>query len=165
VRLALLEMNIADEALAAAIGDAYSHHRDVGMEPLPEAIDTVRWLREHGCRLALLTNGGGSAQRRKIARFGLADLFDAILVEGEVGFGKPDERVYHLALEQLGVRAADAWMIGDSLECDVAAPQRLGVFGVWIDGRRRGLPENSEVRPNLIVRTLSEIRALIGSGV
>ena len=41
------------------------------MEPLPDAIDTVRWLRDSGRRLALLTNGAAAAQRRKIARFGL----------------------------------------------------------------------------------------------
>ena len=59
------------------------------MAPLPDAIDTVRWLRESGRRLALLTNGAAVAQRRKIARFELADLFDAILVEGELGSESP----------------------------------------------------------------------------
>jgi putative hydrolase of the HAD superfamily len=161
VRLALRELGITNAALAADIGDAYSHHRDEGIEPLPEAIDTVRWLRARGCRLALLTNGGGPPQRAKIARFGLAELFDAILVEGEVGFGKPDERVYQLALDRLGVPAEDAWMIGDNLEWDVAAPQRLGVFGVWIDRHGRGVPEDAAVAPGLVVRTLADIRPLI----
>ena len=96
------------------------------MAPLPDAIETVRWLRESGRRLALLTNGAAAAQRRKIARFEIADLFDAILVEGELGFGKPDERVYLRALNALGVTPADAWMVGDNLDFDVAAPQKLG---------------------------------------
>ena len=111
------------------------------MEPLPDAIETVRWLRESGRRLALLTNGAAAAQRRKIARFEIADLFDAILVEGELGFGKPDERVYQRALSALDVKPADAWMVGDNLEWDVAAPQKLGMSGVWIDARGRGLPD------------------------
>lgn len=164
VRLALLEIGIVNASLAAAIGDAYSHRRDVSMEPLPDAVETVRWLRGAGARLALLTNGAGPAQRRKIERFGLADLFDAILVEGEVGFGKPDERIYRRALHELDVRPSDAWMIGDNLEWDVAAPQRLGVFGVWIDVRGRGLPENSAVRPDRIVRSLSEVRSWLPAG-
>src|SRR5215213_10127987 len=86
VRLALRELHIDDAELAGCIGDAYSHRRDVGMVPLPEAIDTVRWLRDSRYRLALLTNGAAVAQRRKVARFELTDLFDAILVEGELGF-------------------------------------------------------------------------------
>ena len=161
VRLALVDLGIDDPALACCIGDAYSHRRDVGMEPLPEAIDTVRWLRGSGRRLALLTNGAGEAQRRKIIRFQLADLFDAILVEGELGFGKPDARVYHRAVTALGVKPSDAWMVGDTLEWDVAAPQQLGMSGVWIDVRGRGLPAGTAVRPDHIVRALADLRSLI----
>ncbi len=165
VRLALADLGIEDAELAACIGDAYSHRRDIGMAPLPEAIDTVRWLRDSGRRLALLTNGAAVAQRKKISRFELVDLFDAILVEGELGFGKPDERVYRRALNALGVEPADAWMVGDHLEFDVGAPQRLGMSGVWIDARGRGLPEHTTVKPNHIVRSLGELRSLITPGV
>ena len=161
VRLALRELGIGDAELAACIGDAYSHQRDVGMAPLPEAIDTVRWLRDSGRRLALLTNGAAVAQRRKITRFELADLFDAILVEGELGFGKPDARVYERALSALDVTPSEAWMVGDNLEWDVAAPQRLGLAGIWIDSRGLGLPEHSPVRPDHIIRSLAELRGLL----
>ena len=161
VRLALYELGIEDADLATGIGDAYSHYRDIGMEPLPDAIETVRWLRASGRRLALLTNGAAVAQRRKITRFEIADLFDAILVEGELGFGKPDERVYHRALSALDVTPADAWMVGDNLEWDVVAPQKLGMTGVWIDARGRGIPDQSAVKPDHIVRSLAELRSLI----
>jgi len=158
VRLALLELGVRNATLAARIADAYGHHRDAGMEPLPDAINTVRWLKASGCALALLTNGAGPAQRKKIARFGLAEFFDTILVEGEIGFGKPDPRVYQLALSRLDLAPRDAWMAGDNLEWDVAAPQQLGLFSIWIDRQGRGLPPLSTVRPNRIVRALSELR-------
>jgi len=161
VRLALKELGIDDAELASCIGDAYSHHRDVGMAPFPNAIDTVRWLRDSGRRLALLTNGAAMAQRKKISRFELADLFDAIFVEGELGFGKPDERVYWRALEALEVEPADAWMVGDNLDWDVGTPQKLGMTGVWIDARGRGVPEQSAVKPDFIVRALPDLRSLI----
>ena len=158
VRLALLELGVKNATLAARIGDAYGHHRDAGMEPLPDAIDTVRWLKASGCALALLTNGAGPAQRKKVARFGLAEFFDTILVEGEIGFGKPDPRVYQLALSRLNLAARNAWMAGDNLEWDVAAPQQLGLFTIWIDRQGRGLPPSSSVRPGRVVRALSELR-------
>lgn len=158
VRLALVDLGIDDQHLARCIGDAYSQLRDAGTAPLPESIDTVRWLRDSGRRLALLTNGAGVAQRKKIARFGLEHLFDAILVEGELGFGKPDERVYRRALDTLDVKPAEAWMVGDNLEWDVAAPQKLGMSGVWIDVRGRGLPADSAVKPDYIISSLAELR-------
>jgi putative hydrolase of the HAD superfamily len=160
VRLALLNIGVDDTALACDIGDVYSRTRDAGMRAFPDAIETVRWLRSSGCRLALLTNGAGPAQRWKIARFDLANLFDTILVEGELGFGKPDERVYHRALSDLGVSAAETWMVGDNLEWDVAAAQKLGICGVWVDVRAEGLPEATSIKPDRIVRALSELRAL-----
>ena len=159
-RRAVEEMGAADVRLAGTIAAAYRVRREEAWQPLPAAVDTVKWLRESGCRLALVTNGGAETQRRKIARFGLAGLFDAILIEGELGYGKPDPRVYARALDELGVDPADAWMIGDHLEWDVAQPQRMGLQGIWIDLRGRGLPEAPAVRPYRVVRQLAELREL-----
>jgi len=119
-------------------------------------------LRASGCRLALLTNGSAQMQRSKIDRFALAGHFDTILIEGEVGFGKPDPRVYQRALELLGVAPGDTWMVGDNLEWDVAEPQRQGIYGIWIDVRGSGLPQGHPVRPDRIIRKLSELREFTG---
>ena len=158
VQIALRELGVDDATLAGQIGDMYHRLRDTGMRPIADAVDTVRWLRESGCRLALLTNGAAHMQRAKIDRFALEALFDAILIEGELGFGKPDPRVYERALDLLDVAPADTWMVGDNLEWDVAEPQRQGIYGIWIDVRGRGLPANYPVQPNRIIRTLSELR-------
>lgn len=161
VRLALLELGIDDADLSTAIGTSYASHRDAGIELFPDAIETVRWLRDSGHRLALLTNGAGDAQRKKIERFGLGGLFDGIFIEGELGFGKPDERVYQAALAALRIAPADAWMVGDNLEWDVAAPQALGMVGVWIDRRGKGLPDSPPCTPRHTVSSLASIRSLI----
>jgi putative hydrolase of the HAD superfamily len=159
VRMSLAEVGREDPEIADKIAAWYGAQRHQNMQPLPEAIETIRWLRECGCRLALVTNGSGAAQRAKIARFRLEEYFDHVLIEGEMGYGKPDTRVYELALTQLGVESTDAWMVGDNLEWDVAAPQRVGIFGVWIDSRGDGLPPGRNVRPDRIIRRLSELRA------
>jgi putative hydrolase of the HAD superfamily len=51
-------------------------------------------------------------------------------------------------------------MIGDHLEWDVAQPQRMGLRGIWIDSRGRGLPDAPAVQPYRIVRQLSDLRSL-----
>jgi putative hydrolase of the HAD superfamily len=158
VRMSLADLGVDALELAAKIADRYSHQRDIGIQPFADAVDTVQWLRESGCRLALLTNGSGVAQRSKITRFGLAELFDLILIEGELGFGKPDPRVYARALDELGVAPAGACMVGDNLEWDVAQPQRQGIFGIWVNVRGVALPGGRSVQPNRIIRRLSELR-------
>jgi putative hydrolase of the HAD superfamily len=158
VELSLFEMGAADPILAGKIAAKYRHQREAGLRPFPDAIDTVRWLRACGCRLALVTNGNGETQRRKLLRFGLVELFDSILIEGELGFGKPDPRIYAQALQELAAVPAGSWMVGDNLEFDVAQPQSMGMLGIWIDVRGEGLPETSKVRPHRILRGLSELR-------
>jgi putative hydrolase of the HAD superfamily len=160
VRLALADLGVDDPELAQRIGDTYHLLRDEAIAPFEDAIATVQWLRSQGCRLALLTNGGGKAQRQKIDRFGLAGLFDVILIEGEVGFGKPDPRIYARALAVLDVGPGDAWMVGDNLEWDVNGPQREGIAGIWIDARGHGLPAGHTARPNRIISRLADLKGV-----
>ena len=57
----------------------------------------------------------------------------------------------------LGVTAPDTWMIGDNLEWEIAAPQRLGIYAIWMDVHGDGLPPGSTVKPDRIIRSLSEL--------
>ncbi len=156
VAAAFQELGLDAAAVGNALADAFTVAREE-VDLLPNALETLRHLRGNGVRLALLTNGSREFQRRKIERFGLAELFDCIVIEGEFGAGKPDARVYRHALERVGVRPVDTWMVGDNLEWDVAAPQRLGISGIWFDPARQGLPAGSGVRPDRIISMLSEL--------
>lgn len=158
VRASLAEIGLAVPGLGERIAEHYRAQRHLGLEPLEDAIETVRWLKESGCRLALLTNGAAAAQRSKVTRFQLAELFDIILIEGELGYGKPDPRVYKIALSELESSPQDTWMVGDNLVWDVEAPQRLGIYAIWVDRGGEGLPPGNGVRPDRIVRGLSELR-------
>ena len=83
--------------------------------------------------------------------------FDHIQIEGEHGFGKPEERAYRHALDALGVTARDTWMVGDNLEWEVAAPQHLGIFAIWKDLLGDGLPAGTPIRPDRIIHSLTEL--------
>ena len=155
VAAAFARLNIEAPALANEMADSYSVEREEALQPFPGAVETLHYLRDQGVRLALITNGNAEAQRRKIDRFELGPLFDCVIIEGEFGVGKPDERVYLHALTQLNVKPEETWMVGDDLEWDVAAPQRLGIYGVWLDFAGSGLPENSPVHPDGIIGSLS----------
>jgi FMN phosphatase YigB (HAD superfamily) len=100
-------------------------------------------------------------QREKLASTTLAGHFEAIVISAEVGVGKPDPRIFRLALGALGVTSADAVMIGDSLERDVAGARRAGMRSVWLD--RAGTTIRGAVVPDARIRSLRELRdTLIG---
>jgi len=145
------------EALAHRFADRFTAAREAMMRPFPGAVETVAELKARGVRLALITNGDGTTQRGKIARFSLAGYFEHIQIEGEHGFGKPEPQAYRHCMAAIGARPADCWIVGDDLEWEVAAPQRLGLHAIWHDHRGAGLPPGSDVRPDRIIRSLTEL--------
>ena len=147
----------AAPAMADEIAHAYSVQRELVVRPFPGAIETLTYVRAKGIRMALVTNGTSAMQRGKIQRFGLESCFDYILIEEEFGVGKPDERVYLHVIEQLDTSPSESWMVGDNLEWEVATPQRLGIFSIWVDSDGAGLPETANVKPDHIIRRLSTL--------
>jgi putative hydrolase of the HAD superfamily len=145
------------EDLAIRLADRFSAYRDEQMFVFPGAHDAIDALKARGVKLALVTNGAADAQRAKVERFALTHRFDHIQIEGEHGFGKPEERAYRHAMDALGVTAQQTWMIGDNLEWEVEVPQRLGIYAIWIDVYGDGLPEGSTVKPDRIIRSLTEL--------
>jgi len=144
-------------ALGAPIAEDYSGRRRATYRLFPGATDALAELGRRGVPLALVTNGDRREQRYKIERFDLARFFDVIVIEGEFGAGKPEDIVYRHALDALGAAAAGSWMVGDHLEWDVGAPQRLGIKGVWVDAPGQGLPMGCAVSPHRIVRAFREL--------
>lgn len=157
-RLAFADLGLDDE-LARAVGRRFHAYREEQAGMFPGAVETIDALKAHGVKLALVTNGDAPTQRSKVDRFDLARRFDHVQIEGEAGFGKPEERAYLHALQALGVDAAETWMVGDNLEWEVAAPQRLGIYAIWHDHLGEGLPPGSAVRPDRIIRAIPEILA------
>ena len=139
------------------IADRFTAYREEEMFVFPGAHEAIDELKALGVKLALVTNGAADTQRAKVERFALAHRFDHVQIEGEHGFGKPDERAYLHAMDALGVTAPETWMIGDNLEWEVQAPQRLGIYAIWMDVHGDGLPQGSTVKPDRIIRSLAEL--------
>lgn len=149
------------QSLAVRIAEEYAKAKHSRVKPFPGAVEALEHLRSSGLRLGLVTNGSSSGQRNKIDRFNLAQFFDVILIEGEIGFGKPDERMFQVAVQQLGSDPKKSWMVGDRLDSDVDAAQHLGLHGIWVDCWGSGLPAASRTVPDAIVPTFEQVLSLL----
>ncbi|MBD2868190.1 HAD family hydrolase [Paenibacillus arenilitoris] len=150
-----------DAAAAARIAIDYGRERDEAVVLHPGAIDAIAHIRSLGIKLALITNGASAAQRRKIERFRLGELFDHIYIEEEFGVGKPDPRIYLHAVDKLGALPEEAWMVGDNYKWEVVAPQAIGIRGVWINPQGIDPGTVHSVQPYRSIRTLGNIRKLL----
>ncbi|MEW6185952.1 MAG: HAD family hydrolase [Thermodesulfobacteriota bacterium] len=157
VSLAFQGLGLNDVSLAHELADAFSFHREEDIYLFERAEETLAQLTKRNIRLALMTNGEARKQRRKVQRFNLERFFSCILIEGEMGFGKPEVEVYKRAMKELGLGPDEVWAVGDNLECDVDGPQKLGIYGIWNDFSKQGLPSHSEVIPDRIIHNISDL--------
>jgi putative hydrolase of the HAD superfamily len=137
-RTALADQGIDDDALAAELGERFGTERRALCETFADAAATLDALRA-GHAIALVTNGASCLQREKLAASGLGDRFDAIVVSGDIGRGKPDAAIFAHALRALGAEPGDAVMVGDNLEKDVDGALAAGLDAIWLnrDGKPR----------------------------
>jgi putative hydrolase of the HAD superfamily len=156
---AVTSLGLDAPVVAASIAADYRTRRDGSIVLYTGALQVLETIRERGLKMALITNGNAISQRRSVERFGLAPYFDCIVIEGEFGCGKPDERVFRHALAACGVEPADTWMVGDNLEADIATPRALGMHTVWIDEAGEGVPVGAPATPHRVIRQIAELAA------
>jgi putative hydrolase of the HAD superfamily len=130
--LALADVGVDDPAMARELADFFLADRKQRHVVFPESRAVLEQLRSR-FRLGMITNGASDIQRAKIEGSGLGEFFDAILVSGEEGFGKPKPEIFRLAIDRLDVDEAGAVMIGDSLARDVTGAAGVGIKTVWVN--------------------------------
>lgn len=111
------------------------------------ALELVAALRTR-VRVAVVTNNTVAEQREKLASYGFAPEIDALVTSEEVGFAKPDARIFHAALARVECDAAAAVMVGDSWHHDVLGAVAAGLRAVWFN-RHGGAHPDPFIAPQI----------------
>ncbi|MEF8830627.1 MAG: HAD family hydrolase [Halobacteriales archaeon] len=180
---------VADEISRADYVDAHTRHADSrSREPIfadlladhdvDPAVATARYRETLGETLAavggadglladvraeydlgLLTDGPPRAQRAKLAAFGWADAFDAVVVTGDLATRKPDPAAFRALLDALGVDPGEAAYVGDHPERDVAGADAVGLRTVQVLGPGDDPVERADahVRRDALADTLPRV--------
>jgi putative hydrolase of the HAD superfamily len=168
---ALAENGVADPALADRLASLYREERRARYAPYPDVLPVLAVLKPR-YRLGVITNGPSDLQRTKLARSGLDVWFPVQVISREVGVAKPDPRIFAIALERLGVAAAEAVFVGDSPKHDIDGARAGGMKAVWLrrDGAagirpaaQGGGVESEDVRADAVIHTLDELVPLLES--
>jgi putative hydrolase of the HAD superfamily len=102
------------------------HKMFAGFESEPTMLQVVLAARAAGIRTALVSNSWGTDF---YAREGFADLFDAVVISGEVGLRKPQPAIYRYAAAQLGVEPQRCVFVDDFAH-NVRGATAVGMCGV-----------------------------------
>jgi putative hydrolase of the HAD superfamily len=132
---ALADAVADDDAATDAWFAGYLARYEASWRTLPgahEALDEIA-RRHPGVRFGVVTNGERSQQEPKIAAASLTDRLSPVVCSGDLGFAKPDPRIFLLACREAGVDPADAVMVGDRLRTDALGGADAGLGGIWFD--------------------------------
>jgi putative hydrolase of the HAD superfamily len=111
--------------LGLAAGDGLIEQLFADVSPEPAMIAAVGAAHEAGVRTGLISNSWGST----VYEPDMLELFDAVVISGEVGLHKPQPEIYLLACQRLGVEPADAIFVDDLRE-NIAGAEAVGMIGV-----------------------------------
>jgi putative hydrolase of the HAD superfamily len=126
---------------------------------LPFTVSVLGELKKK-CKLGLITNTIPETKKEDVINLlrnaGIGEYFDQILVSSELGFGKPDPRIFHLMLKMLDVKPEESVMVGNTISTDIFGGTRVGMKTVLIqpeDEYRRSEWET----PNHVIKSLNEL--------
>ncbi len=142
-------------AFASPLPDAFA------LAPGAEA--ALRWCKERGLAVAILTNTitrGDAEVALDRRRLGLEGLVDHIVSSYSIGWSKPHPAMFERGLSLAGVRASDAFMVGDDFIADVVGAKRIGMRAIWKSERREPDPSYPE-RPDATIASLVELPGVL----
>ena len=176
MRRALALAGVNDDHLAREVSDFYAGRRGELLKLFEDATPAIEALKGKYF-LGMITNGPADVQRGEVVNLGLEAHFQSILIEGELGFGKPNPEIFRLAERESACKPQEILFIGNSYAHDVLPAIHAGWRAVWVqrasdepptrsgEGARpedlpEGLPE-----PDMTVKELAPVvSALLGTG-
>ncbi len=109
-----------------------------------------KWAEKY--KLAILTNGNASSQRRKLNTINIYDLLDYSLVSSEYIVKKPDKQIFEYTAKQLGLETYECIYVGDNYNIDVLGSRNAGMTPIYVS-------RNDEIHED--VKSIKEIKELL----
>lgn len=103
-------------------------------------------------KIAILSNGNKTSQRRKLSTIDIYDLLDYSLISGEFICRKPDKEIFEYTAKQLGLETNECVYVGDNYKIDVLGSKNAGMLPVFIS-------RNNEVHEDVL--TIKAIKDLL----
>ena len=120
---------------------------------LVDGVSELLDLVDGNYELHIITNGFDEIQGTKLISGGIEKYFNHIISSGQVGFQKPDKRIFDFALDLAQATAADSLMIGDNPVSDIKGAHMAGIDQVFYNPHGMACP----VTPTMEVKSMREL--------
>lgn len=139
----------------------YERNLSIGHYFIPGAVELLEAL--YGkYKLYMVTNGNESVQVPRLKSADIGHFFEEIFISQRIGYDKPRIEFFDKCFAQMPPYARDELIIiGDSLTSDIQGGLNAGIHTCWFNPR--GKQGRADIVPELVVKRLDEIPALIQS--
>jgi len=160
VKLALKDYSNIKISELEEIADNYTQMHEKLWHLFDGVEETLQSIKRNNIKLGIMTNGTSGSQRGKLKRFNIEKYFDYFFIEEEVGYGKPDIKIYEYMLKETKTDCSKIIMVGDNLIWDIEPPQKLGIYTIWIN-TKGDILEDYNIKPDKLIHKISDIIGLI----
>jgi epoxide hydrolase-like predicted phosphatase len=128
----------AEEGLELELSEMFGAMGGDGVRP--DMVELALDLRRRGYRTALITNNIKEFADGWRAMIPVDDMFEHVVDSSAVGMRKPDPRIFHLALDALGV-APEVSVFLDDAPGNIAAAEAVGMKAILVEDDHTGAVE------------------------
>ena len=134
------------------------------LSPFPRTTDILIYLKTKGYKLGVISNGLAIKQWEKLIRLNLHHFFDEIITSEEIGFEKPNKRIFEEALSKMNCKAEKSIMVGDKYEIDILGAIGAGMSAILVNSaiheeeKQKIKDENLDIK---VVRNIGDLDKIL----
>lgn len=147
------------EQLPVVLAETFRAASRFRLQLYPGVEETIRQLHPN-YRLAIISDGQTAFAVPELHAVGLDAYFAPIIVSGDFGYRKPDERLFSTALATLQMSPAEVLFVGNDMYRDVYGAQRIKIKTVFFRSNQ-GTQDKDGVNPDYVIYSFPELLAAV----
>lgn len=152
----LLEFKIGDQQIARILSEKFMDMLPTKNILFPDTIETLRYLRDKGYRIHLITNGFEETQHCKLRNCGIAEFFEEVITSEGSNSMKPKKEIFDYALRKTGATQEESIMIGDCPEADIRGAMEAGIDQIFV----KHIERSCAVSPTYTITSIRQLKEI-----
>lgn len=109
----------------------YLNAYEASWEAYGDVLPCLNMLKDH--KIGIISNGDYEQQMKKLKKMNIVKYFCDVVVAGDIGYAKPNSRIFKIACQRNGISIKNAVYVGDNIKTDIIPANKIGMEGILID--------------------------------
>ncbi|MGW8195504.1 MAG: HAD family hydrolase [Desulforhopalus sp.] len=143
------------ESMPQFLAEIYRAASMFKLQLYPEVEETLTILARQ-YRLAALSDAQSAWAMPELRAVGLGSYFETVVVSGDLGYRKPDPRIFSQAIEQMQLSPQDVLFVGNDMYRDIYGAQQAGMQAVYFSSNQ-GRTKYKDTEPDYKIYSFGEL--------